>query len=159
MFFPDGRPLGERKYLALGETPERIELLDGGLFLLPAPDPRHQLICGALAEALSAPPEQWAHRAVNVRLGPDRIAIPDLIVTGRIDFDAAVVEATSVRLVCEVVSPASAVVDRILKMHSYATAGIPWYLLIDQETGSSQLHQLEKDAYVEQSATKGAGPH
>ena len=60
--------------------------------------------------------------------------MPDLVVTGPIDFDEPMVDAVSVRLVVEVVSPVSAFVDHTLKMHGYAAAGIPWYLLVEQGT-------------------------
>jgi Uma2 family endonuclease len=91
--------------------------------------------------------------AVNVRLKPGRITIPDLAVTEPIDFDEPVVEAESVRLVCEIVSPSNASADKVLKMHYYAAAGIPWYLLVEQETGALHLYQLAGQRYQEHSVT------
>jgi Uma2 family endonuclease len=74
--------------------------------------------------------------------------LPDLIVAGPIDLDDPVVDADAVRLVCEVVSPASAVLDRVLKMHAYAAAGIPCYLVAEPDRGSLHSHELRGDTYV-----------
>ncbi|MFI7597274.1 Uma2 family endonuclease [Actinoplanes sp. NPDC049681] len=57
-------------------------------------------------------------------------------------------------LVCEIVSPSNASTDKILKMHYYAEAGIPWYLIIEQETGALHLYELNERHYVERSVTK-----
>ena len=88
---------------------------------------------------------------VPVRLGPGRIAVPDLIITGTIDLDQPLVEAPSVRLVCEITSPASATVDRTLKMHAYAQARIPCYLVAEPERGLLHSNMLSAQGYVEQS--------
>jgi Uma2 family endonuclease len=92
--------------------------------------------------------------AVNVRLQPGRIPIPDLAVIEPIDFDKLVVDAESVQLVCEIVSPSNASADKVLKMHYYAAAGIPWYLLVEQETGALHLYGLAGDKYTERSVTQ-----
>ena len=150
--FRDGRPMSEADFLALGETPERIELFDGSLYVTPAPAPRHQYISGELKVALRPAARRaglTALEAVNVRLRPDRIPMPDLVITSGIDFDELVVDAAAVLLVCEVISPSNAATDRVLKMHYYAAAGIPWYLLVEQDTGTLRLHKLAGDRYVE----------
>ena len=96
----------------------------------------------------------FVHEAVNVRLQPGRIPIPDLVVTEKINFDKPVVEADEVLLVCEIVSPSNVSADKVLKMHYYAAAGIPWYLLVEQTTGALHLHGLTDGHYVEHSVTK-----
>jgi Uma2 family endonuclease len=155
--FTDGRPMSEAEFLALGETPERIELFDGSLHVTPAPTPRHQRVSFKLAAAIepaAEPAGLHVLEAVNVRLRPDRIPIPDLVITGDIDFDELVVDASAVRLVCEIISPSNAATDRVLKMHYYAAAGISRYLLVEQQTGTLRLFELAGDKYVEAQTAK-----
>lgn len=154
--FKHGLPMTEEDFLALGETSERIELFDGSLFVTPAPTPRHQHISSELAGTLRAAAKKaglQVHEAVNVRLDQGRIPIPDLAVTTSIDYDNPVIDATAVRLVCEIVSPSNASADRVLKMHYYAAAKIEWYLLVEQETGTLHLYELSGDHYVVRSVT------
>jgi Uma2 family endonuclease len=147
-----GLPVTEADYLALGPTGSRVELWDGSLHTCPRETPRHQLIVGALAVALRAGRADMNILAgVAVRLDPGRIAVPDLIVTGPIDLDAALVEAAEVRLVCEVVSHGSAAVDRAMKMYCYAAAGIPWYLLAEQEYNALYSYVLSGGVYIQDS--------
>jgi hypothetical protein len=101
--------MNEDEFLALGETPARIELFDGSLLISPRPSPRHQYVSGAIARALSrCAVGLHVLPAVNVRLRPGRMPIPDLVIAQDIDFDELVVDASSVRLVCEIVSPSNA---------------------------------------------------
>ncbi|MER7890479.1 Uma2 family endonuclease [Micromonospora sp. NPDC094482] len=156
VFGHDG-PWTEEEYLALGETQQRVELFDGSLHATPAPTPRHQNISGELRAALRTPVrEAGLHvlEAVNVRLRPGRIPIPDLVITGPIDFDELNVEAADVRLVCEIISPSNAATDKVLKMHYYAAAGIAWYLLVEQESGTLHLYRRRGSHYTEQSVTR-----
>ena len=147
-----GLPLTEADYFAVGPTAARVELWDGTLHACPRESPRHQLIQGALATALRAGRENLnILPSVAVRLDPGRIAVPDLVVTGAIDLDAPLIDASDVRLVCEVVSANSAAVDRALKMYSYAAAGIPCYLLAEQEYNALYSYVLTEGVYVQNS--------
>jgi Uma2 family endonuclease len=150
-------PFTEEDFLSIGEIGERVELFDGSLHVTPAPTPRHQVISRRLANALDAgagPAGLFVVEAVNVRLQPGRIPIPDLAVIEPIDFDNLVIDAASVVLVCEIVSPSNAAADKVLKMHYYAAAGIPWYLLVEQETAALHLYGLSGATYTEHSVTQ-----
>ena len=156
--FSDGRPMSEREYLALGETPERIELFDGSLYVTPAPIPIHQKISRRLANALDSGADAAGLQvleAVNVRLRPDRILIPDIVIAlGDINLYELIIDSSEIRLVCEILSPSNPTTDKVLKMHYYAAAGIPWYLLVEPETLALRLYQLDDTKYIEHSVTE-----
>ena len=128
------------------------EYWDGTVITRPLPTPRHQMLISAMAGALKAGrTDLHVLTGVTVQLGPHRVVMPDLVVTGPIDLDQPVVQAADVRLVVEVVTPATAAVDTTLKMQGYADAGIPWYLLVEQDSHALHGHCLVGGAYVERS--------
>jgi Uma2 family endonuclease len=145
-----GGPWTEEEYLALGEDNDRVELHDGDLYVTAAPSLWHQHVCGELYVALRTAARSSGHRAylgVNLRLQPGRIMIPDLTIMAGIDFYERVAPASAARLVCEVTSPSNASNDRVLKMHHYAQAGIPWYLMVEHATSGLRLFRLEGETY------------
>ena len=152
-------PWTEEEYFALGVTSDRVELFDGSLVVSPAPTRRHQTAARRLANLLEAVsgPGLEAYEAVNVSLRPERVPIPDVVLIRPGDNDL-VAEASSVVLVCEITSPSNAGHDRVLKMHHYAEARIPWYLLIDPDAALLLLFRLDGKRYVEHAEGKPGHP-
>ncbi|WP_248294211.1 Uma2 family endonuclease [Actinoplanes sp. TBRC 11911] len=149
-------PWTEAEYLALDETNSRIELIDGGLWVSPAPTNEHQEISYLLTTILR-PPASAAKLCVtqagNVRLGPDRLVSPDITVR-RPSKPGTRTEAADVVMVAEITSPSNATADRRFKKLLYAEAGIGWYLLVEPDHGTYQsiflrLLRLEDTKYVE----------
>jgi Uma2 family endonuclease len=149
-------PWTEEEYFALGETADRVELFDGSLLVSPAPSVGHQDLSRRLANAFDPAASAAAlavYLAVNVRLRPGRVPIPDLVISEPVDRKASVIEASQVRLICEITSTNPAA-DRVLKMHHYATAGIAWNLLVDQDPVTLRPYRLDGDHYIEHASAK-----
>lgn len=155
-------PWTEADFLALGETNQRIELLDGSLWVSPAPNAPHQDISGRLFATLLPGGDEagmWVRLDVNVRLGSARIMQPDLIIS-RGPRVVSVTEAADVLLVCEITSPSNASTDRAMKRQLYAEAGIKWYLLVEPEMTKYEsvtlhLFRLTADGYTTHATAHG----
>ncbi|MEU4162281.1 Uma2 family endonuclease [Actinoplanes sp. NPDC026670] len=142
----------ESEYLAIGETPERIELFNGSLVVIPTPTNGHQYIVASLLVELYHAVRSaglYSFPGAGIRLDPGHIRIPDFLITTEINFDDRVTDASAVQLICEVVSPSNASADTVQKMRYYAEAGIPWYLLIDPRSETFHLFRLDGDRYTE----------
>ena len=153
------RPWTEDDYLALPEDRARIELLDGGLLVNPSPTLRHQRLSLRLCLALEAlrPGGVEVLEAINLRVAPGRILIPDLAVIAKRIDDAKVVDADDVLMAVEIVSPGSIAADRGIKPQLYAAAGIGTYVRIELSQGpirAFSLH-LSDRVYVEAPGTQG----
>jgi len=148
---PDGWTVDE--VVALSEdqaSRQRIELVDGALFVSPAPTSVHQRLLQRLQLALvpALPDGTELLPGVNVRFGTQRLLVPDLVILNCPGVDTVAYLASDVLLAAEIVSPSTKVQDRMLKRAIYAEALIPYYLLVEPiEPAAATLFALEHDQY------------
>jgi Uma2 family endonuclease len=159
--FEHAGPWTEEEFFAL-PVDRRLELLDGALLVSPSARVSHQRLSSRLWAALDAavPPGLEVLEAINVRVGPGKILIPDLAVLTVPGLDRAVCDAADVVLVVEIASPGNAAVDRAVKPQLYAQAGVPYYLRIELgEEGPRALgYQLSRHRYVQVACVEAGQP-
>ena len=152
----------EEDFLALPDDGPRIELVDGALVVSPMASRAHQRVGRNAVHdlAMAAPDQLEVHDDINVRVGPVRILIPDLVITDNPGGTESVVDTANVVMVGEITSPSNAGIDRLVKPQAYAAAGIRWFLRIDLAEAPSgapaaALDRLDDGHYREVAA---AGP-
>ena len=116
----------EERFLELPTDRRRVELLDGALLVSLNPAPPHQRLSFRLCALLDGarPDDVEVLEAVNVRLGPERILIPDLAVVTLADSEGVTCEASEVLLVVEILGPNRRRTDEAVKPALYAAAGV-----------------------------------
>ncbi|MBZ9597676.1 Uma2 family endonuclease [Streptomyces erythrochromogenes] len=124
----------------------RVEIIEGIITVAPPPGNHHNYIAVKVQRALTPvrPPDCEIYHTLNVAV-PSRsgLFIPDLVVAPDevVLEDAKYVPGAAAELVVEITSKSNAVNDRVAKLHGYAAAGIPLYLLIDPHaTGEPAIH-------------------
>jgi len=129
-FALDGVRMSEREYLALPETMDRMELVDGLVVCEPTPDFEHQRCVLDLAHglklALERADREWTIclSPLDVRFAPGRILQPDLFVYVEPLRKPVKMPISRIPDLCiEVVSRRHAY-DRITKRAMYAEAGV-----------------------------------
>ncbi len=130
------------------------EVIDGQLFVSPAPLFRHQLGVMRLGTRLAVHIERY-HLGVivsaptGVVLDEENGVQPDLLYISRerahIIGDRGV--DGSPDLIVEALSPSTAARDRGIKMRRYAAAGVPRYWLLDMEAPAFETYHLGPNEY------------
>ena len=140
-------------YRALPEGGQRYQLIEGDLYMAPAPNRFHQeiswkltLIIGnylethPIGKAFSAP--------FDVYLDNDNVFQPDLVFVARENYrvltDAGVEGVPD--LVIEILSPGTAILDRNAKQRIYAQTGVKEMWLVDPETTTVAVYYLQQNA-------------
>lgn len=134
----------EDEFLALPETMDRVELVDGEVLVSPSPTDRHQHLVVELTFALRAwcgahPPAQVRVAPLDIRFGPDRILQPDVFVALGGIQDPAMPLRLVPDIVVEVLS-SHRTYDRITKRVLYAEAGVPEYWIVDPDERCVEVH-------------------
>lgn len=124
--------------LSLPEDGNRYEVLDGELFVTPAPTWDHQSAIEALTRRLDGFVYDhqlgWLkHSPADIVFSPRRLVQPDLFVVPWRDGGRprAWAEVKSLLLAIEVLSPSTARADRHRKRLIYQDEGVPEYWIVD----------------------------
>ena len=147
-------PLTYEDYAAIPNDGNRYEILDGELFVTPAPVPRHQRVLLNLFRIVDTHVRQ--HRLgevliapIDLILAPTTVAQPDLLFI-RAGREAIVTERAveaSPDLVVEVLSPSSIRQDRTIKAGLYARFAIPSYWILDPRERVFEAYVLDGETY------------
>jgi Uma2 family endonuclease len=141
-------------YLHLPDNGFRYELLEGDLYMSPAPSPRHQLVLNAVNYAIMT----WLRAEnrgkiipapVDVWLDDNTLVQPDLVVVlqGRLHIVTETVIKGSPDLAVETLSPSTERNDRGRKFVLYARYGVKEYWIVDAEAQAIEVHVLRGEAY------------
>jgi Uma2 family endonuclease len=139
-----------REYAYLPDDGRRYELMDGELYMTPAPTPHHQTVSRRLQYALMAALEEPGiafvfNAPIDVILGDTNVVQPDLAIVRssrrELITDRGIEGAPDV--VVEILSPGTSGRDRHLKTGIYARHGVPEYWIVDPDHGWIDVHALE----------------
>lgn len=126
------------EYLALGETQERYEQIEGVVVMSPSPRPKHQMLVSKILYQLErANLERGdldSYPDTDLRLDSGQVYRPDASIfrKGRLEPDPVRLDAPP-DLVIEVLSPGSKVLDLITMRDDYERFGMGEYWVIDPE--------------------------
>jgi Uma2 family endonuclease len=143
-----------RDYCLLPED-KRYELMDGELYMAPAPGTRHQILLRNLELLL------WSYVRDNrlgqvffapydVILSDEDVVQPDLLFVAR-EREEIITERGCEGppdLVVEILSPSTRDRDQQLKRKLYANYGVREYWLVDPDAGSIEILELGTDPTV-----------
>lgn len=141
-------------FLALPECDEWMEWVDGEIIVTPRPSSEHQIIVAYLSYLLHRRLEGQGcllvEKEVLVRSadGRPRVRCPDLIFVREMRRDiirSAIVDGPP-DLLIEVLSPATAEVDRLVKRDEYRATGVDEYWIVDLEDRVVLIHDFPESS-------------
>jgi len=160
-----GPPQGQwtyADYAALTAEGEYFEIINGVVYMSPAPNIAHQnanslihyylnqyVRFKGLGQVLAAP--------IDVELAPKLVVQPDVVVV--LKENLGILHPSHIigrpDLVVEIMSPSTAGYDRRVKQDIYAQYGIPEYWIADPASKTVELLKLSGPAYVSQGVYQG----
>ncbi len=160
-----GPPQGRWTYADYARLPDdgqRYEVLDGVLYMTPAPGTEHQGVSARLVTFLMLHVELQGQGRVfaaptDVELAPGFVVQPDVLVISAARLHLITPSRISgpPDLVVEVTSPGTAGYDRREKQDAYARAGAPEYWIVDPHAQTVEVLVLEEGSYRSQGVFRG----
>lgn len=142
-------------YAALPDDGQRYEIVDGVLYMAPAPSDNHQDTVGHFYYYLMtyiqfAGLGQVRQSPYDVELTPGVIVQPDVLVVLNAHLDRITHRGLvgTPDLTIEVASPSTATFDRHKKYTAYERAGVPEYWIVDVAAQTIEILTLENGAYT-----------
>ena len=153
------------EFLALGETDERLELIDGALYIMSTPTKDHQFLLARLIvyfelylDAFTPAPAE-VYQDITTILSPElqRVVEPDLVVIlgGRNDIGGLIYVEGVPDIVVEILSSDRSH-DLVRKRQIYTEAGVREYWILDPRHDTVTLLELRGGVYAAR-ATLAAG--
>ena len=142
---PEGPYTGE-DLEAMPDDGRRHELIDGELFVSPAPGTNHQAIAMTLSAQLyqARPPGLVVFSApYGVRVSVKTEVQPDILVARREDLTDKYLPSAPL-LAVEVLSPSTASNDTLRKRDAYQRMGTPSYWIIDPDVPRLMVLELDE---------------
>jgi Uma2 family endonuclease len=153
-----GKPFTVAELDLMPDDGHRYELFDGALFVSPRPGNPHQEVAAELLGLLRAacPPGLRALPESAVQLSPSTEFVPDLVVIGQDQINAAKCTQPP-RLVVEIRSPRTALMDLNTKKAAYERFGVESYWVVVPELDKPELivFELRGGRYVEAARVSG----
>jgi Uma2 family endonuclease len=143
-------------YLQLPEDGKRYEIMDGDLYMTPAPATRHQQIVVRLTQILAAYLEAHPIGALyvaptDVLLSDNDIVQPDLLIV--LDRGTARITEKNIQgppdIVIEVLSPSTVARDLDLKRKRYEHFGVREYWMVDPDQNTLEMLQLTQEGRLQ----------
>jgi Uma2 family endonuclease len=134
--------MSAEEFLALGETEQRLELVDGVVVVSPSPMPLHQKIARLIMRQIedTLPPGAELFHETDVVLARRLVYCPDILAyaPGRLPVVPARLDVPP-DLVVEVLSPANRRKDLISKREDYEKHGVGEYWIIEPNDVSAMV--------------------
>jgi Uma2 family endonuclease len=145
-------PLTVENYKLLPETGPRYQLIQGDLYMAPAPNRFHQEISRNLEFELQGylkrnPIGKLFHAPFDVYLDEINVFQPDIIVVSNERLGILTEEGAegAPDLVVEILSPKTRRLDLVNKKQEYARAGVKELWIIDPEARTVTMHRFNLD--------------
>ncbi len=143
-----------KDYLNLPEDRNIYEIIEGELYMTPAPTPKHQNVSLNLAYLMKIyiedhPIGKIFIAPIDVLLDPKTVVQPDILFI--LKDNLAMIRDKNIQgppdLVIEISSPGTIQKDRILKVRTYARFGVKRLWLVDPDNQTFEAFELDKDTY------------
>jgi len=149
---PHAPPLTERDYYNLPEG-SKYQLIEGDLYMAPAPNLHHQTILGNLAFTLRSylehnPIGVLFQAPTDVFLSRESIWQPDLFIVLNARRQILTLRRCegAPDFIAEIPSPSNQDLDLYTKKAVYARAGVTEYWILDPESKEILIHRFEENA-------------